>query len=151
MAYDVFRFLHIIDDWLIKLMNFVKSVKSIGIRNFSRSSIMSIEYNVIVYDKPGVDRSQVRPQHFANIAPTVNKGKILSVGAIYHDDEKTKFAGSAYHILADNREEIIEFLKQDVYYTEGIWDINNVLINPIGIASRSPKKLDGVDDKIYKL
>lgn len=123
-----------------------------SIKSFSTSlRVMSIEYNVIVYDFPGADRTKVRPQHFANIAPTVNKGKVLSVGAIYHDDAKTKFAGSAYHILADNRQEIIDFLKEDIYYKEGIWNLDNVLINPIGIASRCPKKLDGVNEEIYKL
>lgn len=123
-----------------------------SLRRFSHSArAMSIEYNVIVYDFPGSDRSKVRPEHFANIAPTVNKGKVLSVGAIFHDDAKTQFAGSAYHILADNRQEILDFLKEDIYYKTGIWNLDNVLINPIGIASRSPKKLEGVNEEVYKL
>lgn len=106
---------------------------------------MAIEWNVIVYDKPGTDRTACRPQHVADIPQAVNKGIVTSVGAIYHDVEKTKFAGSAFHLIAESKEDIIEFLKQDVYYKNGIWDIDSVIAHPIGVACRLPKKMDGVD------
>jgi uncharacterized protein YciI len=112
---------------------------------------MSIEYNVIVYDFPGTDRSKVRAQHLAGIAPTVNGGMVKSAGAIFQDDEKTKFAGSAFHLVANNRDEVMEFLKKDIYYKEGIWNLDNVVINPLGLAVRLPKKLDGVNDELFKL
>ena len=51
---------------------------------------MSIEWNVIIYDKPGTDRTAVRPTHVANIPESVNKGIVTSVGAIYQDVQKTK-------------------------------------------------------------
>lgn len=111
---------------------------------------MSTEYNVIVYDKPNTDRSKVRPQHVADIPANV-PNPIRSAGAIYKDEAKTQFAGSAFHLVANSREEIIEFLKKDVYYREGIWDIDNVVINPIGVAVRLPKKMDGVDAVHYKI
>ena len=122
-----------------------------SLRAFSSTSRMSIEYNVIVYDFPGADRSKVRPQHFAGIAPTVNEGIVKSAGAIYQDDEKTKFAGSTFHLVANNRDEVIDFLKKDIYYKEGIWNLDNVVINPLGLAVRLPKKLDGVNDELFKL
>ncbi|KAK6461936.1 hypothetical protein DFJ63DRAFT_314565 [Scheffersomyces coipomensis] len=122
------------------------------IRYFSSSlRTMSIEYNVIIFDKPNTDRTEIRPQHFKGIAPTVNSGIVKSAGAIYHDDAKTKFAGSTFHLVADSREDVIAFLKKDVYYSTGIWDIENVIINPVGIVVRLPKKLDGVEDEFYKL
>ncbi|CUM46847.1 unnamed protein product [Debaryomyces tyrocola] len=105
---------------------------------------MSIEWNVIIYDKPGTDRTAVRPTHVANIPETVNKGIVTSVGAIYQDVQKTKFAGSAFHIIADSKEEIIEFLKKDIYYEKGIWDIDSVIAHPIGVACRLPKTMNGV-------
>lgn len=111
---------------------------------------MAIEYNVVIYDFPGVDRTPIRPQHLAAIPSIVNKGKVLSAGGLFEDESRTKLIGSAFHLLAENRQEVIEFLKQDIYYTLGIWDINNVLINPIGIASRSPKVLPGVNEEVYK-
>ena len=102
---------------------------------------MSTEYNVIIYDFPNSDRAKVRPQHVADIPANV-PNPIRSAGAIYQDEAKTKFAGSAFHLVANSKEEVIEFLKKDIYYREGIWDINSVVINPIGVAVRLPKKMD---------
>lgn len=103
-----------------------------------------IEWNVIVFDKPGTDRTQVRPEHVKNIPASVNSGIVTSVGAIYKDINKTEFAGSTFHIMAESKEEIIEFLKGDVYNKAGIWDLLNVIANPVGIAARLSKKMDGV-------
>lgn len=93
----------------------------------------------------------MRPEHFKGIAPTINAGIVKSAGAIYTDETKTKFAGSAFHLVANNKDEVIEFLKKDIYFREGIWDINNVVIHPIGVAGRLPKALDGVDKELYRL
>lgn len=99
-----------------------------------------IEWNVIVYDKPGTDRTQFRPQHVAAIPATVDAGIVTSAGAIYKDASKKEFAGSAFHLFAENREEIIDFLKQDVYAKEGIWDLDSVVANPLGLAVRVAKE-----------
>ena len=120
-------------------------------RLFSTSlRTMSTEYNVIIYDLPNADRSKVRAQHVADIPQHV-PNPIRSAGAIYHDEAKTKFAGSAFHLVANSKEEVIEFLKKDIYYREGVWDINNVVINPLGVAVRLPKKMDNVDSELYKI
>ena len=103
-----------------------------------------MEWNVIVYDKPGADRSSSRSQHFAEIPAKVNAGTVISGGAVYQDEQKTKFAGSAFHLRANSREEVIEFLKSDIYYKLGVWDINSVIANPFGCAVRLPKKMEGV-------
>lgn len=43
------------------------------------------------------------------------------------NDPKTfPFAGSTVIILADTKEEVIEFLKKDVYVEAGVWDVANV-------------------------
>lgn len=102
------------------------------------------EWNVIVYDKPGTDRTEVRPQHVAAIPASVNSGIVTSVGAIYKDVERTQFAGSTFHMMAESKDEIVEFLKKDVYYTAGIWDLDSVIANPVGIASRLGKTMPGV-------
>ncbi|EEQ39410.1 hypothetical protein EJF18_40334 [Clavispora lusitaniae] len=104
-----------------------------------------IEWNVIVYDKPGTDRSKVRPEHVAAIPATVNAGIVNSAGAIYKDVEKTQFAGSTFHLMAESREEVLEFLKKDIYYKSGIWDLDTVIANPVGIAVRLGKSMPGVD------
>lgn len=110
-----------------------------------------IEWNVIVYDKPGTDRLPVRMDHLKKIPSDVNGVIVNSAGAIFQDAEKTKFAGSCFHLMASSKEEIIEFLKGDPYYKAGIWDVDSVIANPCGIAVRLPKKLDGVDENLYKI
>lgn len=112
---------------------------------------MSTEYNVIVFDKPNADRTEVRPHHVSQIPAAVNSGLVKSVGALYTDESKTKFAGSAFHIVADSKDQVIAFLKKDIYYEKGIWDIDSVLIHPIGVAARLPKVMNGVNDEFYKL
>lgn len=103
-----------------------------------------IEWLVTVFDKPGTDRSTVRPQHIAAIPETVNNGIVTAAGAIYQDVEKTKFAGSTFHLMAESKEEIVEFLKTDIYYQSGIWDIDSVVAYPVGIAVRMSKPMAGV-------
>lgn len=103
-----------------------------------------IEWNVIVYDKPGTDRTAVRPKHVAAIPEAVNSGIVSSVGAIYHDVEKTKFAGSTFHMFAADKDEILAFLKKDIYYQSGIWDLDSVVAHPVGIACRLGKAMPGV-------
>ncbi|KAI5951049.1 hypothetical protein KGF54_004123 [Candida jiufengensis] len=121
------------------------------IRKFNQSiPKMSQEYLVTVFDKPNVDRSKVRPQHVKDIPANVPY-PIKSAGAIYTDELKTKFAGSSFHLVADSKDEIFDFLKKDIYAKEGIWDLENVQIFPIGIAVRLPKKMDGVDESAYKI
>ncbi|KAI5963583.1 uncharacterized protein KGF55_002463 [Candida pseudojiufengensis] len=111
---------------------------------------MSQEYLVTVFDVPNADRSKVRPQHVKDIPANV-PNPIRSAGAIYTDESKSKFAGSSFHLVANSKDEIYDFLKKDIYAREGIWDLNNVQIFPIGVAVRLPKKMDGVDESAYKI
>ena len=119
----------------------LRSLRSLNQNRLFSNSLrkMSTEYNVIIYDFPNSDRSKVRPQHVADIPANV-PNPIRSAGAIYQDEAKTKFAGSAFHLVANSKEEVIEFLKKDIYYREGIWDINSVVINPIELLYVYPRK-----------
>lgn len=103
-----------------------------------------IEWVVTIFDKPGTDRSKVRPQHIAAIPETVNSGVITAAGAIYKDVEKTQFAGSTFHLMAESKDEIAEILKKDIYYESGIWDIDSIVAYPVGIAVRIGKPMAGV-------
>ncbi|KAH3672546.1 hypothetical protein OGATHE_002191 [Ogataea polymorpha] len=60
---------------------------------------------------------------------------------VYDKPGTTEFAGSSYNIVANSREEIIEFLKTDPYYKAGIWDVDNALIYPYGCAGRLAKDI----------
>lgn len=101
-----------------------------------------VEWVVIVYDKPGSDRSQFRPQHLAALPPLVESGKLVQAGAIYKDvidGKPTNFAGSHLTVVADTKEEVIQIIKNDVFAKEGIWDVENAIIYPFGCAYRVAK------------
>lgn len=104
-----------------------------------------VEWSVSIFDKPGADRTSVRPTHVASIPATVNDGTVTAVGALYHDKEKTKFAGSTFHMMAELKDEIVAFLKRDIYYESGVWDIESVVAFPVGIACRLAKPMAGVN------
>lgn len=119
------------------------------------------EWLVVVYDRPGSvsitsieldrvssnflvkDRSKFRPQHLEAIPKQVANGKITNAGAIFHEVPKEgqplKFAGSSLNVVADSKEEVLEILKQDIFAKENIWDVENALIYPYGVAVRVAK------------
>ncbi|GME93017.1 unnamed protein product [Ambrosiozyma monospora] len=90
-----------------------------------------------------VEISQIRAKHVANIPNAVANHGVTNVGAIYKDESKKEFAGSAYNIKANSKEEIMEFLKSDPYVEAGIWDLSNVQIWPYGCAGRLPVDVVG--------
>lgn len=105
-----------------------------------------MEWIVIVYDKPGADRNTaVLQEHVAGIPATVNAGIVTSAGGIFQDAERTKYAGSAFNLIVDSKEEAIEFLKKDIFYKNGIWDIDSVIAHPIGVGVRKQKDMPGVE------
>lgn len=105
-----------------------------------------VEWCVLVFDKKGTDRSACRAAHLAAIPQSVEAGIVTNAGAIFHEipspsHEKPPFAGSAFNIVADSKEEVLEFLKKDIYAKEGIWDLENVVMYPYGCAVRKEKVL----------
>ncbi|EDO16064.1 hypothetical protein Kpol_1016p3 [Vanderwaltozyma polyspora DSM 70294] len=96
-----------------------------------------VEWCVIINDKKGSDRSELRPQHLAGIPPLVEQGKLKCAGAIYNDDGS--FAGSHLQIVADTKEQALEVVKGDVFATGGIWDLDSIIIYKFGCAVRQPK------------
>ncbi|ODV84924.1 hypothetical protein CANARDRAFT_28662 [[Candida] arabinofermentans NRRL YB-2248] len=98
------------------------------------------EYLVIVHDKPNADRLKYRPQHLLGVPPLFsnkNKVTVTCAGALFSNDERTKFEGSTFHVLAENEDDIKEFLKLDIYAKEGVWDLENVDIWGLGCAGRT--------------
>ncbi|ONH66867.1 hypothetical protein BON22_2843 [Cyberlindnera fabianii] len=104
-----------------------------------------VEWLAVVYDKPNTDRSAVRAQHLADIPANIESGKVTSAGAIFNEvpveGAKPNFAGSMLTIVADTKEEVIDILKKDIYAKEGIWNFDNVLVYPLGLAYRKGKDL----------
>lgn len=60
---------------------------------------------------------------------------LIELGAIFNsvpegtDPTKFDFAGSAVVAVAESKEQVIEQLKEDIYYKEGVWDVDNVSEN----------------------
>lgn len=126
----------------------IKVVKSAA-RAIHQSAKVSQAYHVIVYDKPGVDRTAVRAQHMNDIPAKVNSGEIKAAGPIFSDESRTKFAGSFFFLDVADRAVVLEFLKKDIYATAGIWDLNNVSIFPMVNAVSLPQRMGGVDEKLF--
>lgn len=97
------------------------------------------EWLVVVYDRPNVNRLLYRSQHLARIPQLVELGVVTNVGPIFADTNKTKFVGSSYNLRANSRQEVVEFLKQDIFHKEGIWDVDNAIIYPYTVVSRDAK------------
>lgn len=101
-----------------------------------------VEWVVIIYDKPGSDRTPYLDEHFKNIPNAVEKGFIVCGGAIYKDTNETNgelvAIGSHIQVVANNKEEIIANLRHDVFAREGIWDFNNVIIHQFDCVVRQP-------------
>lgn len=100
------------------------------------------EWVVIIYDKPGADRTPYIDEHFGNIPNVVKLGFLVCGGAIYKDTNETNgelvAIGSHLQVVADNKDQIINNLKHDIFAKEGIWDFDNIIIHPFGCAVRQP-------------
>ncbi|KAL1864172.1 hypothetical protein VTK73DRAFT_6107 [Phialemonium thermophilum] len=110
------------------------------------SSGRKYEWLVVIPDYPGVQqkRVEIRPQHFENMKPFVESGQWKMGGAILTevppDDEPSslKFAGSTLITIAENKEEILDVLRNDVYAKHGVWDLDKVQMWPLKCAFRNP-------------
>ncbi|KAJ2903245.1 hypothetical protein MKZ38_010197 [Zalerion maritima] len=112
----------------------------------SASTPKKFEWLVVIPDTPGAlaKRLEVRPTHFANLGPHIESGALPMGGAILSDipkDDDPKsldFVGSTIVYVASSREEVLEFLKNDIYGKTGVWDIEKVQMWPFKCAVRKP-------------
>lgn len=103
-----------------------------------------VEWCVIVYDKPGSDRSNFRAKHLAALPPLVEQGVLVCAGAIYNEPttpggDRT-FAGSHLQIAAETKQEALDVIYGDIFAKEGIWDLENIIIYQFGCANRKAKQ-----------
>lgn len=56
------------------------------------------------------------------------------------DDEVSsmKFAGSTLMVVAESKQAVIDLIKDDIYVTSGVWDLEKAMIWPAKIAFRFP-------------
>jgi uncharacterized protein YciI len=52
------------------------------------------------------------------------------------DGEAAKMKGSVMLITAETEEKALEWVKNDVYTKEGVWDVSKIQIMPVSVRSR---------------
>jgi len=102
------------------------------------------EWMVILPDHQGKlsERLKVRSDHLKNIKPLVESGFWVMGGASLEEPVKEgegpKMNGSVMIALADTKDEVLEKIRKDVYYTSGVWDGSKIQIFPFKSAIRTP-------------
>ncbi|TQV95337.1 hypothetical protein V2A60_009630 [Cordyceps javanica] len=118
------------------------------VRTMSTAAPTKFEFLVIVPDKPGTlqKRLEVRAAHLANVKPYADNGTYKMGGAVLNSVPKSAdpttfdFHGSSFVALAESKEEVLEQLKDDIYVTSGVWDLEKIQIFPFICAFRSAKE-----------
>jgi hypothetical protein len=79
--------------------------------------------------------------HLANIEPDHKRGFWVLGGAYMAEPpvegSTPRMLGSAMLAVADSKEEVLEKIRNDVYATSGVWDVDKVQIWPFRSAIRS--------------
>jgi uncharacterized protein len=83
-----------------------------------------VQFIVIGRDGDDADaperRARVRPKHLEFIRPFVDRGQVLLGGAIL--DDAGTMVGSTIVAEFETREELDDWLRNDPYVTEGVWE-----------------------------
>ncbi|KAL2206953.1 hypothetical protein CC79DRAFT_1370348 [Sarocladium strictum] len=93
-------------------------------------------------DKPNVGeiRKSVKGKHYEGIQPLISSGKLVAGGAIFDthpsEGQVPVFKGSVVVYTGEAQREILDIIKNDVYATSGVWDVEKVQIIPYVPAVR---------------
>ncbi|CAK1362934.1 unnamed protein product [Cercospora beticola] len=104
------------------------------------------EWMVIIPDHPNSleTRLRIRPNHLEGIKQKIQDGVVVFGGASLEEPtkegESPKMNGSAFLAVAETKEEIVELVKSDVYYKQGVWNAEKMQIFPFQSAIRMPMK-----------
>jgi len=98
------------------------------------------EFLVLLPDYDGVlaKRMEIRPRHISDLKETAGKtgdilfgGPTLSEPFYGKEGETLQINGSAFLILSESKEAVLEHLEEDVYAKGGVWDMSKVQIMPM--------------------
>ena len=95
-----------------------------------------MQYLVIAYDNEGAleKRLEVREAHIEGAKKMIADGKIISVGALIEED---KMVGSTAYVDFDNDDEINEWLANEPYVTNGVWNMDEFQIVPVKLLPQN--------------
>ncbi|KAG0664214.1 hypothetical protein C6P46_001678 [Rhodotorula mucilaginosa] len=79
-------------------------------------------------------RMSIRPKHLEHAAEGFKLGWIVKAGATFADDSRTQMTGSWFLLREESLDKARERLSQDVYATDGAWDMSKATITPVAIA-----------------
>ncbi|GAA5926741.1 hypothetical protein JCM3775_007025 [Rhodotorula graminis] len=82
----------------------------------------------------GSKRLDVRPTHLEHAAVGHKQGWIVTAGATFADDARTKMTGSWFCLREESLDKARERLSRDVYATGGAWDMSKATITPVAVA-----------------
>ncbi|KAI0657686.1 hypothetical protein C8Q70DRAFT_919127 [Cubamyces menziesii] len=89
-------------------------------------------------------RLGVRQTHLDRAKVQVDKGVIKVAGAmltpesIESPNADKKMIGSVFICEADSLADVRKLIETDVYYTDGVWDREKLVILPLALATRLP-------------
>ncbi|WP_072682524.1 YciI family protein [Arcobacter sp. LA11] len=94
-----------------------------------------MQYLVIAYDNEGAleKRLEVREAHITGAKKMIADGKIISVGALIEED---KMVGSTAYVDFENDDEINEWLSNEPYVTNGVWNMDEFQIVPVKLLPK---------------
>ncbi|SMN22988.1 similar to Meyerozyma guilliermondii PGUG_01654 hypothetical protein [Maudiozyma saulgeensis] len=77
----------------------------------------------------GIDRTEAYDKHVKALSAIIDLGLVVFWGQINDDSNPRKAICSSLTTKTGTREDAIKLLKQDIFYKEGIWDVDNAIIH----------------------
>lgn len=94
-----------------------------------------MQYLVIAYDNDGAleKRLEVRDAHVEGAKKLMAEGKIIDAGALIEED---KMVGSTLFVDFESDDEINEWLENEPYVTNGVWNMEEFQIVPVKLLPK---------------
>ena len=94
-----------------------------------------MQYLVIAYDNENAleKRLEVRDAHVEGAKKMIAEGKIIEAGALIEEDQ---MVGSTLYVDFENDDEINEWLENEPYVTNGVWNMDEFQIVPVKLLPR---------------
>ncbi|QKF82983.1 YciI family protein [Halarcobacter ebronensis] len=94
-----------------------------------------MQYLVIAYDNDGAleKRLEVRDAHVAGAKKMIAEGKIINAGALIEEDQ---MVGSTLFVDFESDDEINEWLENEPYVQNGVWNMDEFQIVPVKLLPK---------------
>jgi uncharacterized protein YciI len=95
-----------------------------------------MQYLIIAYDNEGAleKRLEVRDAHVEGARKLMDEGKIINAGALIEEDV---MVGSTLYVNFENDDELDEWLENEPYVKNKVWNMDEFQIVPIKLLPKS--------------